>query len=672
MDALPMPDWETSAGTGLTPGLSPVVDRPDRRLSLPERLRGLLRRPRFRGSLLRAGVTLLRGHVAGAFADLREWVTPGPRLLSVEYGLSSPDGLASARFVALYVHHAPMPGVSAMVHAQVEHYQALGFAVVFVSMCPGLPRQDCDRLRGACALVVRRRNFGLDFGAWHDLLPLVRTHAPAAEELLLVNDSVCGPFRRLGPALQAMRAGGGGLFGLSENLAPRPHLQSYFLLASGRPAVGDVLAFLRRYRPTGDKRLTIRTGEVALTRWMRCRGHRVAAWCGYEGVERAALDHPVARARVRALYPWCFQAVPVGGPGEAEGMRRGLARRPLNPTHLFWRELVEDFAFPFIKTDLLLRNPLGLSDPLVWHNLLTGDGRIDRAMIEDHLAALADREEATSATGRAVGRALGTGAAAFARAWPGLAGSEYGIAQNGPLVSVIMPVRDRPAALLQAIGSVLRQTWRRLELIVVDDGSADDVGALVRKRFNDPRIRVVRQPPLGVSAARNHGLRLACGELVAYLDSDNLWLPFFLGAIVRAFRRRPDLECAYGVLISAAHHKVGGVVWCPFDRRSLEVRNSIDLNVFVHRRLVYERLGGFDEGLRRLVDWDLILRYTTERPPARVLALGAVYRVLDAARISDAVALAESMACIRAKLARSRVPAGNRSKAESHGRSSVT
>jgi hypothetical protein len=221
--------------------------------------------------------------------------------------------------------------------------------------------------------------------------------------------------------------------------------------------------------------------------------------------------------------------------------------------------------------------------------------------------------------------------------------------QGELLVSIVMPVRDRPALVLDAIASVLAQSWRAFELIIVDDGSAQDVAALVAQRFTDPRICVIRQAPAGVSAARNTALRHAQGDLIAYLDSDNIWLPEFLASMARGFSHQPALDCAYGILLSMSHQRDNGLMWDHFDRAELERANFIDLNVFVHRRTLYERLGGFDESLHRLVDWDLILRYAADRPPGRIPAWGAIYRVVDDARISDVVPLAPSLARIRSK-----------------------
>lgn len=366
-------------------GLSPVVDRPDRRISVLLRARSFLRRPRFEGSVMRASLTMLREELSAVRADLAEAATNTPRLLAIHNGV---PGLARAGSVAAFVHYAPVAAVSGMVLRRVEQLRANGFAVVFISSAPGIPPVALARLRALCALVVIRRNHGLDFGAWHDVAPLLRRAAPAMQELLLANDSVCGPLREEAPILAAMRAAGHGLFGLTENLAPRPHLQSYFLLARGRPVVADLLRFLDGYTVTASKRRTIRNGEVRVSAWMRRRGHAVAAWCGYEAIERVALQRDSARRRLRTLYPFLFRDILPGNPAEAAMMGWALHQRPVNATHAFWRELVEEMGFPFLKTDLLLRNPIGIDDAAAWRRVLTDRDGATNVIISSHLATM--------------------------------------------------------------------------------------------------------------------------------------------------------------------------------------------------------------------------------------------------------------------------------------------
>jgi hypothetical protein len=315
------------------------------------------------------------------FANARERTALGPRLRNAWLGR---DPLVNAVSVAAYVHYAPDDRVSEMVLAQVKEYRAHGFTVIFISMCRSLHENDVERLRGLTGLVLLRRNFALDFGAWHDVAPLLSDLLPDLRELLLVNDSVCGPLSGLLNVFACFRAAGEGLFGLTENLAPRPHLQSYFLLARGRSVVADLLRFIGRMRLTAYKRAIIRYGEVRLSQWMRQRGHIVASLHGYEIVEWLAVQQPRARRRLHGTFP---KVAPTLGPAE---WLIELHRLPANPTHSFWYELVECCGFPFIKTEVLVRNPLRLTDVHEWRHLIPSGCENVRVTIENHLLSMSD------------------------------------------------------------------------------------------------------------------------------------------------------------------------------------------------------------------------------------------------------------------------------------------
>jgi glycosyltransferase involved in cell wall biosynthesis len=114
---------------------------------------------------------------------------------------------------------------------------------------------------------------------------------------------------------------------------------------------------------------------------------------------------------------------------------------------------------------------------------------------------------------------------------------------HDPLVSVILAVHNRERSVARAIASVLAQTYSPLELIVVDDGSTDGTRGVV-ERFG-ARVTLIAQPHAGVYAARNTGLRHARGELVAFIDSDDAWLPDKLAAQV-PLMRRPGVGLVFG------------------------------------------------------------------------------------------------------------------------------
>src|SRR5512143_3730544 len=109
-----------------------------------------------------------------------------------------------------------------------------------------------------------------------------------------------------------------------------------------------------------------------------------------------------------------------------------------------------------------------------------------------------------------------------------------------PLVSVVMPVYNGARYLRQALESALAQTYRPLEIVVVDDGSTDETPAILAE-FGT-RIRALRQPNSGSAAARNAALDAARGELIAFLDADDLWLPQKLAVQVEYLREHPDVD----------------------------------------------------------------------------------------------------------------------------------
>ncbi len=186
-------------------------------------------------------------------------------------------------------------------------------------------------------------------------------------------------------------------------------------------------------------------------------------------------------------------------------------------------------------------------------------------------------------------------------------------------VSVIVPTYNHASTVARALRSVLAQSYSPLEILVSDDGSTDETQEVLEQQFGselrDGRIRVLRNPHRGVSAARNAGLAVARGDVVAYLDSDNEWDPDYLLLTVDALGRHPEAGTAYAGLRVVGDPRGDFARLAAFDREALFYGNFIDMNVFVHRRWVAEQLGGFDEELTRLVDWDLIVRYTRLYPP---------------------------------------------------------
>src|SRR5437870_4864196 len=109
-----------------------------------------------------------------------------------------------------------------------------------------------------------------------------------------------------------------------------------------------------------------------------------------------------------------------------------------------------------------------------------------------------------------------------------------------PLISVVIPAHNRQDQVARAIESVRAQTYTDLEIVVVDDGSRDATVPVIEEQARqDPRVRLlVQSPQRGAQAARNAGIRLARGEWIAFLDSDDYWLPDSLEARWQLAARR--------------------------------------------------------------------------------------------------------------------------------------
>lgn len=212
------------------------------------------------------------------------------------------------------------------------------------------------------------------------------------------------------------------------------------------------------------------------------------------------------------------------------------------------------------------------------------------------------------------------------------------IAPPDLLVSVVMPVWNRASVIANAIESVIAQTHSNWELLVVDDGSTDATAEVVSRYLNDPRVRFLTGPHAGVSAARNRALRETQGELIAYLDSDNAWFPHFLSEVVTAFQQQPEVDSVYTAqVVENAELGESYVRAVSFGREQFVANGGIDLNVFAHRRRLFEELGGFDERMTRLVDWELIGRYSERSDPVLLSTIGGRY----AENRSDSISVRE-------------------------------
>jgi glycosyltransferase involved in cell wall biosynthesis len=185
------------------------------------------------------------------------------------------------------------------------------------------------------------------------------------------------------------------------------------------------------------------------------------------------------------------------------------------------------------------------------------------------------------------------------------------IPRNPPKISVIIPAYNQAIYLSEAIQSVFEQTYHNFELIVVDDGSTDETPQILAG-IQDSRMRVIRQPNAGLSAARNTGLHESSAPLVTFLDADDYFLPDKLEVLSNYLEVHREIGLAVGGVryIDESGNKLFESTKTPTRLALPEMlfENPICVSGILLRRKWLDIVGVFDERLRACEDWDLWIR----------------------------------------------------------------
>lgn len=181
-----------------------------------------------------------------------------------------------------------------------------------------------------------------------------------------------------------------------------------------------------------------------------------------------------------------------------------------------------------------------------------------------------------------------------------------------PQVSVVIPTYNCSAYLAEAVESVLAQTFRDFEVLVIDDGSTDDTAAVMR-RYGPP-VRYIRQSNRGVAVARNHGIEQSRGRYVAFLDADDTWLPHKLERQLAALAEQPACRACYSAFVNvSSDRRPLGVTRSERQGSALQdllLRGNVigtPSTVLCERSLTLA-VGGFDPLLSLGADWDMWIR----------------------------------------------------------------
>ncbi|NJL72016.1 MAG: polysaccharide biosynthesis-like protein [Candidatus Competibacteraceae bacterium] len=297
----------------------------------------------------------------------------------VEEAVPGAVDLESARRIAVMIHYDSGGVVHEYVHYYLAQLQDVGFATIFVTNGPAPSAPDRDRVLRVCARLIRRRNVGYDFGGWKEGIAAV-PDLTRLDQLLIANDSVYGPFHHVGDLVDRMSPMEADVWGMTDSWDRRYHLQSYFMLFHGAALQAPGFAdFWRRLRYIQSKTWVIRRYEIGLTRAMLAANLRVKALYPYRMcaaaladavIQHGALGDQVDATRqdyIRMLY------------------RLIIAGRPVNSTHFFWDYLIANMGFPFIKRELLQRNPAHIPLLTYWERVVRENSIYDTSLITRHL-----------------------------------------------------------------------------------------------------------------------------------------------------------------------------------------------------------------------------------------------------------------------------------------------
>ena len=292
--------------------------------------------------------------------------------------------LVSATRVALFVHYDPKGIVHEFVLYYLERLNALGFTPIFVTNGPRPTAATLDLLRPLCGRILWRRNRGYDFGAYKDALQEV-PDLDALEMLIIANDSVYGPLQPLEEIIARADPEQADVWGITDSYEHHYHLQTYFLLVHRRAlASSGFRAFWKRLVYTQSKTVVIHKYEIGFSKHLLAARLRLAAVHPYRELAFEIADD--LRRRTQRDPKWWRHV------SHADHLKwlYGIITSgcPLNPSHFFWEPLTVKHRCPFLKRELLTRNPCQVPMVFFWEEAIARVSDYDTGMITRHLQYL--------------------------------------------------------------------------------------------------------------------------------------------------------------------------------------------------------------------------------------------------------------------------------------------
>ena len=289
--------------------------------------------------------------------------------------------LATANRIAIFVHYDRHGQVADYVRYYLEQLATAGYGILFVTNSPKLTSTALADLQCRCDLILRRRNVGYDFGAYRDALHEI-PDLGKLDSLILANDSVYGPFHPLAELLAQTDPQQADIWGINDSYDRYYHLQSYFLVLH-RPALTNarLRAFWDQILYVRSKGFVVHFYEVGFSRAALQAGLRLKALCPYRELTAASIE--------------ALRRLPLATPEERAKLFHGDYLRiihdqlvtgiPVNPSHLFWDQMLIRYRCPFLKRELLTLNPAAIPGVNEWEQVIHRLSAYDTSMIERHL-----------------------------------------------------------------------------------------------------------------------------------------------------------------------------------------------------------------------------------------------------------------------------------------------
>ena len=178
---------------------------------------------------------------------------------------------------------------------------------------------------------------------------------------------------------------------------------------------------------------------------------------------------------------------------------------------------------------------------------------------------------------------------------------------NQPLVSIITPCFNNHDTIIETIECVQKQSYSKIEHIIVDDGSNTPIAKTIQQFIDAQQIKYFRQSNQGVAAARNYAAQQATGEILVFLDEDDLLAPNYIEKVVQAFQQHPQSSMV-ACYVTEFGRSTSKTKIKPFDLKDFYFHNSLFPSIISVKKQYFDQINGYNPTLKVCEDWDLYLR----------------------------------------------------------------